>query len=598
MILPKELQDKMQALNDFQSASAKINYLLEACREIQYTRPDVAYYFSDTARQIARDEKLTGQETHCLRMNGICKFAAHEYADALKIFQNALSRYVRAKDKLGAAKTHQNIGATFRAMGDVESAIREYRLTEEYCRTNGDKELLMTVLNNLGALFTTLNRPKEALESYSECLSIAERLDNAVIRARITGNIAELYESLGDDATGIEWSQRSLALHRSNSDAMGIALTLANLGRHYWRRGDIDKALTMLTESLTVMSTLKDDHSTARIMSVLGQVFLEKGLVSKAEAMVQGAASIFRTANDIEREIPCLLTLSDISKKRKHQSESLKYLLLAKKRSKEIHNPVLLVDIERKMADAAHRSGNWTKSIRHLNTAVGLSSKNKMHDLTSQIHRQLSDNHARNGNLKKALAHERMASVARATFDSEIRANHAKALQMQLDLERMLRERERAKQQNERLATELSVKAHKINVNVIALAQINGILSELMKGIQRIMSAPSKNRRKLLRETLNKLEMQRLRSQDWNNLSEKLVEVHDSFIQNLTRIIPTVSPTELKVASLVKLDLRSKQIAELLNVGVASVEVYRYRLRQKLNLPAQVRLAMFLQKLD
>lgn len=588
----------MQVLNSRRSVNSKIDYLLESCREIQYVEPNLAFYFSEAARKVARDAKLPDRETHCLRMNGICKFAAHEYSEALEIFQKALTRYVRAKDRLGEAKSHQNIGAAYRAMGQVDKAVEEYRLAEEYARTNTDKELLMTVLNNLGTLFTTLNRPKEALEAYSECLSIAERLDNAVIRARITENIAEVYAFLGDEETGVRWSQRSLALHRLNGDTMGIALTLSNLGKICQKRGEIDTALAMLTESLSVMSTLNDDHSSARIMSSLGQVFLEKGLVTQAEVMVQEAVTIFRKSNDIEREVRCILTLADISRKQRNKKQSLTYLHDAKTQIEKIQNPVLLVEVERKLADAAYDSNKGAEAVEHLLTAVRLANTNLLHDLSAQIHRQLSDAYSLVGDLKNALVHERMASEAQRTFDAETRANHAKVLQIQLDLERLSRDRERIERKNESLQQSLEQKEGEMNFNVIALTQKNELLTELMNEIGDVLSAPSRKRTQLLRATLSSMELRLRRGNELSNLSHQLVEIRDSLLKNLTQKFPTITANEIKLVKLLRLNLHSKQIADLLNISVHSAEIYRYRLRKKLNIPPHMSIVTYLQLLD
>ncbi|MBI2793189.1 MAG: tetratricopeptide repeat protein [Ignavibacteria bacterium] len=598
MQIPEEIQGKFRELKSYRGSSSRINYLLDRCRELQYVEPHLAFYFSDAARRIARDSKLPDQETFCLRMNGICKFAAHEYTEAIQIFHKALSRYVRAKDWLGEAKAHQNIGAAYRAMGQVDKAEIEYRLTEAYARDEGDKELLMTVLNNLGTLFTTLNRSKEALEAYSECLSIAERLDNAVIRARITENIAEIYAFLGDEETGISWSQRSLALHRLNGDTMGIALTLSNLGRIYRSRGDIDDALEMLTESLNVMSRLKDDHSSARIMSDLGLALLEKGHVKQAHTIVNKAVSIFRKSNDVEREIRCIVSLADISRKMGNQQQSLKHLLYAKEQTKKIQNPVLLVDVEQKLADAANDSNQRAKAIEHLQTAVQLASTNLLHDLTAQLHRHLSDAYSRIGDWENALVHERMASEAQRTFDAEIRANHAKVLQIQLDLERLSRERERTERKNESLQQSLEQKEGAMNVNIIALTEKNELLAELMNEINAILSAPSRNRTQLLITTLSRMELRLRRGNELSNLSNQLVEVRDSQLKNLTQKFPTITANEIKLVKLLRLNLHSKQISELLNIGVHSAEIYRYRLRKKLNIPPKMSIVTYLQLLD
>lgn len=47
---------------------------------------------------------------------------------------------------------------------------------------------------------------------------------------------------------------------------------------------------------------------------------------------------------------------------------------------------------------------------------------------------------------------------------------------------------------------------------------------------------------------------------------------------------PELSPVELKVCTLLKINLSSKKIANILYVEPKSIEVYRFRIRKKLGL--------------
>ncbi|MBV1888269.1 MAG: LuxR C-terminal-related transcriptional regulator, partial [Urechidicola sp.] len=57
---------------------------------------------------------------------------------------------------------------------------------------------------------------------------------------------------------------------------------------------------------------------------------------------------------------------------------------------------------------------------------------------------------------------------------------------------------------------------------------------------------------------------------------------------------PTLTPNDLKSCAFLKLNLSSKEIAQLLNISPKSVEVKRYRLRKKLELPHNSGLSEYL----
>ena len=52
--------------------------------------------------------------------------------------------------------------------------------------------------------------------------------------------------------------------------------------------------------------------------------------------------------------------------------------------------------------------------------------------------------------------------------------------------------------------------------------------------------------------------------------------------------------TDLKLCAYLRLNLTSKEIAQLLNISLKGVEVSRYRLRKKLNLATEINLHDFL----
>jgi DNA-binding CsgD family transcriptional regulator len=57
---------------------------------------------------------------------------------------------------------------------------------------------------------------------------------------------------------------------------------------------------------------------------------------------------------------------------------------------------------------------------------------------------------------------------------------------------------------------------------------------------------------------------------------------------------PNLSATDLKLCAYLRLNLSSKETAQLLNISLKGVEISRYRLRKKLQLPTEVNLYDFL----
>jgi len=82
--------------------------------------------------------------------------------------------------------------------------------------------------------------------------------------------------------------------------------------------------------------------------------------------------------------------------------------------------------------------------------------------------------------------------------------------------------------------------------------------------------------------------------EDWNHFSMYFDQVHNNFLSTMKSKFPNLSSTDLKLCAYLRLNLTSKEIAQLLNISLKGVEISRYRVRKKLNLPTEVHLYDFL----
>lgn len=74
-------------------------------------------------------------------------------------------------------------------------------------------------------------------------------------------------------------------------------------------------------------------------------------------------------------------------------------------------------------------------------------------------------------------------------------------------------------------------------------------------------------------------------------------EIKDSFFQQLEFKFPSLTEKEKRVASLVRMQLSSKQIGQQLNITPASVDNYRSVLRKKMKLTKEDSLFEYLNQL-
>ncbi|KQC00640.1 triple tyrosine motif-containing protein [Pedobacter sp. Hv1] len=163
----------------------------------------------------------------------------------------------------------------------------------------------------------------------------------------------------------------------------------------------------------------------------------------------------------------------------------------------------------------------------------------------------------------------------------------------QLEIER--NEQQITKLQKKQLEADVEFKNKELATTTMHLVQRGKLLSkigdELLPLVQQTTNKDTANDIKKVIRLLN--EAKKLDS-DWDQFAVHFDHVHANFLSNLKDKYPNLSPSDLKLCAYLKMNLSSKEIAQLLNITPRAVEVSRYRLRKKLALKPEVNLFDFL----
>jgi len=82
--------------------------------------------------------------------------------------------------------------------------------------------------------------------------------------------------------------------------------------------------------------------------------------------------------------------------------------------------------------------------------------------------------------------------------------------------------------------------------------------------------------------------------QEWKNFTKHFDKVHSDFLNIIKERHPTITSNELKLCAYLRMNLSTKEIAQFANISVRGVEIGRYRLRKKLQIPTETNLFDYL----
>jgi DNA-binding CsgD family transcriptional regulator len=82
----------------------------------------------------------------------------------------------------------------------------------------------------------------------------------------------------------------------------------------------------------------------------------------------------------------------------------------------------------------------------------------------------------------------------------------------------------------------------------------------------------------------------------WEDFNVRFREVHSEFYNRLSNDFPGLTPNEIRLCAFIKLNLTTKEIAQISHKTEHSIKIARYRLRQKLGLVRDENLTVFINR--
>ncbi|NQU52379.1 MAG: PAS domain S-box protein [Bacteroidetes bacterium] len=146
----------------------------------------------------------------------------------------------------------------------------------------------------------------------------------------------------------------------------------------------------------------------------------------------------------------------------------------------------------------------------------------------------------------------------------------------------------------QRLQTELNLKDRELVSFLLQLSQKNELLKMVSNQLKEVYSKNLKNTKEKISELTELLETKSTLSIDWTMIENQVEKLHPGFLNKLQVKHPSISIRDKKLCAYLRLGLSSKEVSGLLDITPKSVEIARVRLRKKLRLSTNIRLASYL----
>ena len=168
-------------------------------------------------------------------------------------------------------------------------------------------------------------------------------------------------------------------------------------------------------------------------------------------------------------------------------------------------------------------------------------------------------------------------------------------LKKEKELSKMALEKSRAKEKE--LETELEFKARQLTSHAVSMMQKNKLMQELSANMQKVVKTVNNDQKHEIAKLQQQIKQSLNVEKDWELFKIYFEQVNKDFFTKLLQIEPSLSPNDLRLSALIRLNMNIKEAATVFNIEPASIKSARYRLRKKLSLSQDEDLYGFMRKI-
>lgn len=491
---------------------------------------------------------------HAYRRIGRALLRIGKHGEAVLQLRKAVKSLEQSDELELAQETATELADALTAAGDRSGALMQYDAVLRTATAREDHAGAAAAHEAIGALHASLGDQRSSLRAYLAALELRESLGYDEMIALAYSNVGIVYGQLGEYSQALEYFTSAIEATRRGGNKLLEVRTLVNASRAHYSLGDLDTALAIAFKALAIYDELGDVDSIPAVLSDIGSIHERKGELDVALDYHRKALEYLRGKDPDSLQVRLFLSVANLYNRAGLHGDALGIATQAIELARELEDP----------------------------------------SLEYQLHFALATSYEALDDTRRALAHFRSYSTIRDEVQgAEMRRSIAE-LQMRFDVERTAREKEIYRLTAEQLKRDNEHKTNELTAMALNLIQKNELLGKLTEQVKQLGRAPAEDVRRQARTLLNQINEGRSSDDTWKAFEQQLNNLHGDFVGRLAQRYPTLSQTEIKVCSLLKLDLSSKQIAELLGTVERTIENHRFRIKRKIDPDSDTRLVTLL----
>ncbi|HAS43240.1 MAG TPA: hypothetical protein DCS93_22360 [Microscillaceae bacterium] len=137
-------------------------------------------------------------------------------------------------------------------------------------------------------------------------------------------------------------------------------------------------------------------------------------------------------------------------------------------------------------------------------------------------------------------------------------------------------------------------KNRELSTKMMEIAQKNQVMMGIQKNIRTLASKLAGSLKKEALQIDKDIDLNLTKTSQWEMFKVQFENIHQNFFERLQKYCPKLSQIDLRHCAYIKLGLSNPEIADIIGISQTSVVTQHYRIKKKLNLATEVKLAEFI----
>lgn len=508
---------------------------------------------------------------------GVIFYRKNNYKNALAFFEKAYQIADEKNDILLKAKCLERMGSVNLALGNDNLALKLYYEALPFFEITNDKEGIAKVYNIIGLYQSAQNQYDSAEAYYRRAIRLNEEINNWTGLMHNKGNLGYLFEKIGNLNEAEKLYNETVEILIELGDSINLPVVLSNLSAIYLRNKSGNLANQYLSKAIGICIKNNDTSLLARLYEDMGQMYLDQNLFDSASFFIKKSVNYAEAIDDFKTQIRVIKLLVRLDTLKGNYKPATRHLhqLLA------LNDSLFKRESENNLetSELAYENQKKATQIELQNLHIQSSKRQKqiyllllMFSLSTLFLFIVIFILLKKNNLKKSKLLTDQLRIKNIEIDNASKLEEINKLKI------------------ERFEEDIKIKEREQVSNALALEQKNELLGMINNKISKAMKVSGVIHISQLNGLVSSIQTELKDSSDSDLFNQKFNLLHAEFFDNLKKIHPELSKSELKFCAYLKLNLTGNQIAKISNITTEAIRKTRYRVRKKLSLDPEVSL--------